>query len=252
MDFNGKGYVEEEDFFNTLFVHKLPFSRDEIHQFFVKEKLFTMQNGRLAFEPFKKAFFPLYAIDGNDEEEEAAANGEELNIIEEKDKERQSEAIVARLIKIEKELREKFANNWTSVRKAFLDIDEDYDGFITAEDLARVFGRENKKLDFRDLRTLIKNRDSRRKGKIDFKDFCKWMGGAIEPCEGFYFRHDSVKNPQYEQNLEKQRVRSDKGKQLVAEGMSKDNLTQRILEKMQLQWKTLKKAFSDLNKGKLL
>lgn len=41
----------------------------------------------------------------------------------------------------------------------------------------------------------MKNRDARRIGEIDFKDFCKWMGTVIEPSEGFYFRHDSVKNP---------------------------------------------------------
>lgn len=50
---------------------------------------------------------------------------------------------------------------------------------------------------------MLKNRDSKRQGKIDFKDFCKWMGTAIEPCEGFYFRHDSVKNPLYENNIRK-------------------------------------------------
>jgi hypothetical protein len=55
-----------------------------------------------------------------------------------------------------------------------------------------------------DLETLMKNRDVRKKGRIDFKDFCRWVGTTIEPSEGFYFRHDSVKNPQYEQNVKKQ------------------------------------------------
>jgi hypothetical protein len=50
-------------------------------------------------------------------------------------------------------------------------------------------------VDFKDLETLLKNRDSYKRGKLDFKDFCKWMGTTIEPCEGFYFRHDSVRNP---------------------------------------------------------
>lgn len=51
---------------------------------------------------------------------------------------------------------------------------------------------------------MVKNRDQKKQGKVDFKDFCRWMGTAIEPCEGFYFRHDSVKNPQYENNIRKQ------------------------------------------------
>ena len=60
------------------------------------------------------------------------------------------------------------------------------------------------KADFKDMELLMKQRDSKRVGKLDFKDFCKWMGTAIEPSEGFIFRHDSVKNPQYEKNIRKQ------------------------------------------------
>lgn len=126
----------------------------------------------------------------------------------------------------------------------------DYDGFITAEDIARQFGKDNQKLDFRDLRTLIKNRDSKRKGKIDFKDFCKWMGGAIEPSETFYFRHDSVRNPQYEDNLIKQTKSNGDSREKVMKNIMNSNLMKRILDKISTQWKTLKKAFSDLNQGK--
>ena len=90
-------------------------------------------------------------------------------------------------------IKSKFQNNWISVRKAFLDMDQDYDGFLTVEDLAKFLGSGT--VNLRDLEVLLKNRDTKRKGKLDFKDFCRWMGPAIEPCEGFYFRHDSVKNP---------------------------------------------------------
>jgi len=65
------------------------------------------------------------------------------------------------MLKIEKFIKEKFLNNFISIRKAFLRLDTDYDGFITAEDIARQFGRDDQELDFRDLRTLIKNRDSK-------------------------------------------------------------------------------------------
>ena len=90
-----------------------------------------------------------------------------------------------------------------SVRKAFLDLDLDYDGLVTPEDIVRNFGQDNKKLDFNDLKMLIKTKDSKRRGLLNYTDFSKWMGNTIEPSEGFFFRHDSIKNPQYEMNLER-------------------------------------------------
>lgn len=119
-----------------------------------------------------------------------------------------------RIKQIEAQIRAKFANNWTSVRKAFLDVDQDYDGFINAEDIAKFCGPT---ADFKEIQIMLKNRDSKRQGKIDFKDFCKWMGTAIEPCEGFYFRHDSVKNPLYENNIRKQIEHNSKSVQIVAD-----------------------------------
>lgn len=95
-------------------------------------------------------------------------------------------------------IKEKFANNWVSVRKAFLDLDNDYDGFVTVEDILRFFGGESggkQAFDFRDLKKLIVDKDSKRQGKISYADFSKWMGGVIHQSEGFYFRHDSMKNP---------------------------------------------------------
>lgn len=67
-----------------------------------------------------------------------------------------------------------------SVRKAFLDIDTDYDGFITVEDILRVLGGEDKELDFTDLNKLISDKDHKKKGKISYTDFSKWLGGVIQ------------------------------------------------------------------------
>lgn len=54
MDFNGKGYIEEEDFFQTLLNYKLPYTKAEIQAFFKYEKLFSRQpNQRIDFEAFK-------------------------------------------------------------------------------------------------------------------------------------------------------------------------------------------------------
>lgn len=88
-----------------------------------------------------------------------------------------------------------------SVRRAFLDLDYDHDGFVTSQDIIRYFRQASKDLDFNDLTKLMKDKDSKKKGWLSYADFSKWMGVAIHQSEGFYFRHDSIKNPPYEENL---------------------------------------------------
>lgn len=97
--------------------------------------------------------------------------------------------------KLEKLLKERFSNNWDSVRKAFLGLDTDYDGYITVEDILRYFGQDNKEFIFNDLKKLIMDKDSTKRGKLGYADFSKWVGNSIHQSEGFYFRHDSIKNP---------------------------------------------------------
>ena len=105
-----------------------------------------------------------------------------------------------RLKKLEKVLKVRFSNNWDSVRKAFLGLDTDYDGYITVEDILRYFGQDSKEFNFKDLKKVIMEKDSTKKGKLGYSDFSKWVGNSIHQSEGFYFRHDSIKNPQFEQN----------------------------------------------------
>ncbi len=85
-----------------------------------------------------------------------------------------------KLARLEGLIKEKFAKNWVSVRKAFLDLDSDYDGFVTLDDILRYFGGEDKDLDFKDLNKLIVDKDHKRQGKISYTDFSKWMGGVIQ------------------------------------------------------------------------
>jgi hypothetical protein len=68
-----------------------------------------------------------------------------------------------KLKEIEKILKEKLSNNWVSVRKAFLDIDTDYDGFITAEDFAKLIG-SSAGFDYNILKMLIRMKNSRKAG----------------------------------------------------------------------------------------
>lgn len=108
-----------------------------------------------------------------------------------------------RLLKLEIRLKTKFSNCFESVRKAFLALDTDYDGFITVEDILKYFGNETD-LNFNDLKKLILDKDIKKEGKLSYMDFSRWLGGAIHMSEGFYFRHDSIKNPQYDRYLSKQ------------------------------------------------
>lgn len=52
-------------------------------------------------------------------------------------------------------IKEKFASIWVSVRKAFLEIDFDKDGLITAADILRYF-QDNENVDMADLETLMR------------------------------------------------------------------------------------------------
>jgi hypothetical protein len=53
------------------------------------------------------------------------------------------------------------------------------------------------------MEILVKMRIKKGASKISYNAFCSWLGPSIEPTEGYYFRHDSKKNPQFEINLTK-------------------------------------------------
>lgn len=83
-------------------------------------------------------FAHLCQVDGGDSDEEKQAKNNQKEM--RQNKEKQPEIIADRLKRLEKILKDKFSNNWESVRKAFLALDSDYDGFITVEDILRYFG----------------------------------------------------------------------------------------------------------------
>lgn len=119
----------------------------------------------------------------------------------------------SRIKETEQVLMKKLSSNWVSVRKAFLDIDTDYDGYITAEDFAGLIGG-TKGFDFNILKMLIKiktNQSANGQARVNYTQFSKWFGQVIEPAEAFYFRHDSIKNPQYEKNQQKTIAQHERG-----------------------------------------
>ena len=74
--------------------------------------------------------------------------------------------------------------------------------------------------------------------------------------EGFYFRHDSIRNPQFDERIANNEKKNyDKQRQLATESLTNEeinpgNLEKTVLEKIKFQWKTLRKAFMDLNTEK--
>jgi len=80
--------------------------------------------------------------------------------------------VIARLKALEDLLKLRFGNNWVSVRRAFLDLDGDHDGYVTGEDILRFFGAsKNKEIDYNDLMKLIIEKDSQKKGRLSYADF---------------------------------------------------------------------------------
>lgn len=133
------------------------------------------------------------------------------------------EKLKKKLKNLEFTLKWKFENNWISVRKAFLDLDLDYDGYIRPEDIARYFSNESGNINYNELKQLMILRGHKKKGYLDFTDFSKWMGSAIQPSGGFFFRHDSIRNPQFETNLENILGKNQENTRIVRDKMTDDN-----------------------------
>ena len=74
-----------------------------------------------------------------------------------------NQEISTKMKQIEQVLKERLSSNWVSVRKAFLDLDEDYDGYVTAENFAKLIGGStgSSKFDFNLLKMLIKMKNAK-------------------------------------------------------------------------------------------
>lgn len=64
-------------------------------------------------------------------------------------------------------------------------------------------------------------------------DFSKWLGNSIHQSEGFYFRHDSIKNPQYERFMNIEELNKADDKLQANNSLIKgDDVETKILEKI--------------------
>lgn len=254
IDFSGKGYITEDDFFKTLFIYKIKYTKEELMEYFDRENTFKrrVKSGEegMEFEVFKRHFFPSEAMQfENPMKRMVKATDNPVVITGSETKQELNDILTKKLKSLESILKKKFEKNWISVRKAFLDLDIDYDGYIRPEDIARYFSNESNRIDFSELKQLMIHK-GHKNGLLDYTDFSKWVGSSIEPSAGFYFRHDSIRNPQYEMNLEKLQKKNEKNTKIVRDKMTETNFLGKFIEKVQFQWKTLKKAFSDLNTAK--
>lgn len=97
----------------------------------------------MIFDSFKKTFFPHLHQTYNISEVLKTNEGPEIDPNISNRKLTQPEFLKERLMKLDQFLKDKFAKFWVSVRKAFLDLDADHDGYISVEDIMRYFGTEN-------------------------------------------------------------------------------------------------------------
>ena len=152
---------------------------------------------------------------------------------------------------IEKQLQKKLQLNYSNVKKCFLELDTDQDGFIDAEDLARFLKNSvGTALDYTMLEYLIKVRCKQNTTQINYTKFCAWLGPSIEPIEAFYFRHDSNKNPQYDLNMRKSVYPIMKTQKEIRKLLTGTYaiLKEKFIEKVRVQFKTIKRAFKELDR----
>ena len=46
MDFYGKGYITEEDFLNSIVITRIPYSKDDVQEFFRQFNIFSSKAAR--------------------------------------------------------------------------------------------------------------------------------------------------------------------------------------------------------------
>lgn len=102
-----------------------------------------------------------------------------------------------KLKKLDSHLRGLFSRRWVSVRKAFLDLDLNHDGVISAEDILAFFGGGSRFIDYDDLAKILEDISPNGDGEISYYKFCEWMGASIQDNSSLNFRHDSSLNPEF-------------------------------------------------------
>ncbi len=150
MDFLGRGYITEQDLISHNAVKKLlcEFTETDIREMFINQSLFAPSNnhnqkhGGMIYDTFKKTFFPHLHQTFNLQDQIAEETAENDDKVVKLRTQKQPDYIRDQLKRLDHHLRNKVADNWTSVRKAFLSLDSDHDGMLDVEDFLKHFGQD--------------------------------------------------------------------------------------------------------------
>ena len=119
------------------------------------------------FDLFKKTFFNHLYFVQDECQSEADKKAITLKSQLKHNTMQQPKLIEDRINLIETTIKKKFSSAYETVRKAFLALDTDFDGYITLEDILRHFGSD-KNLNYEDLKKLIVDKDSKKIGRINY------------------------------------------------------------------------------------
>ena len=79
---------------------------------------------------------------------------------------------------LDRAIRRRISTSFNKVQHAFLQLDTGRKGYLTVEDFLRFFG-SSIRIDLMELTKLIRDKDSRKGGKLCYQDFSKWIGSSI-------------------------------------------------------------------------
>ena len=98
------------------------------------QNIFRDGKGKLPFAKFRMLFFPHMTLAGLDPK--IREDTKSVGYSESKWK----DEISGNLLQLDKKIRAKNSNKYTSVRQAFLKLDLDHDGWIQPQDFVQAFG----------------------------------------------------------------------------------------------------------------
>lgn len=248
IDFSGKGSIVEEDLVEYYKKYHLDYTDDQIKEYIKRYNLIGpdgfIDKAMMAKVYYGHHFRNNFETPGISSAGAAITphndlNSQSLNEI--------NSLVSSRLKRIENVIKTKIASNWNQTRTAFLAIDSDYDGFISAENLEKLWGGA---FELDEIKMLMKCKGVDESCKIDFKKFWSWIGASLTPTEGFFFRHDSLMHPEYSLTLKKMINAQNTTTDNASNNLDIKLLTKKIIDKITQQWKSIKTAFTKINSEK--
>ena len=172
---------------------KSDFSFEDMNIFFKAYHIFTNPAEKgIIYDTFKKIFFPQFYMISEDKEDidDIKAMERRIQVNKGISQLKQTNLIEKRVKDLDLRLKNYLCSTSNSVRKAFLALDPDTKGYITCKDIYAA-AVPHMEIEYEDLKKLIKDKDKKKTGRLEYADFSSWIGGLMKQSEGFYFRHDS-------------------------------------------------------------